>query len=77
MLDISCISVIVSLTKEHLIKDGTDIIAYLLLILFLVLVGPLLSIWAANTLFPQLNIPYTMETWAASAILTTIFRIKS
>lgn len=31
--------------------------------------GPLLTLWALNTLFPALNIPYNFSTWAAVAIL--------
>ena len=33
-----------------------------LLIIVLVIAGPILTIWAANTLFPALAIPYTIET---------------
>ena len=32
-------------------------------IVLLVAIGPLLTIWSLNTLFPQLNIPYSFETW--------------
>jgi hypothetical protein len=38
--------------------------------LVLVIVGPILTIWALDTIFPALNIPYTFETWFATAILT-------
>lgn len=38
--------------------------------LVLIVIGPLLTIWALDTLFPVLNIPYTFETWFAIAILT-------
>jgi hypothetical protein len=52
----------------------------LALVAFAVIIGPLLGIWALNTLFAQyLNIPYTLETWAASALLFTtssIFKIN-
>jgi len=33
-----------------------------------------LSIWALNTLFPVLAIPYTLETWAAMALVGGLFR---
>jgi hypothetical protein len=36
-----------------------------LLILFLTLIGPIITIWALNTLFPVLAIPYTIETYFA------------
>ena len=39
----------------------------------LIIFGPFLTLWALNTLFPVLNIPYTFETWAASAFLSTFF----
>jgi hypothetical protein len=36
-----------------------------------IIFGPLLTIWALNTLF-ALAIPYTLKTWFASALLTSI-----
>ncbi len=47
---------------------------YLVLIVAIIIVGPLLSIWALNTLFPVLAIPYTLETWAAMALVGGLFR---
>ena len=50
---------------------------YLFVIAFALIaiaVGPLLSIWAVNTLFPALNIPYNLETWAAAVILAGVFK---
>jgi hypothetical protein len=40
-----------------------------LLILLLALVGPFITIWALNTLFPALAIPYTVETYFAVVAL--------
>ena len=37
--------------------------------ILLIILGPLLTIWSLNTLFPVLAIPYTLQTWAAAAIL--------
>jgi hypothetical protein len=34
-----------------------------------VLVAPIATIWALNTLFPSLAIPLTFETWGAVVIL--------
>ena len=42
-------------------------------ILALVLLGPLLTIWSLNTLFPVLAIPYTIETWVAALLLGGLF----
>ena len=46
------------------------------IIILVVVVGPLLSIWALNTLFPSLAISYTLETWAAAFILNGIFAAR-
>ena len=40
-----------------------------MLILLLALVGPFITIWALNTLFPALAIPYTVETYFAVVAL--------
>ena len=47
---------------------------WLVLIVIIVIFGPLLSIWALNTLFPVLAIPYTLETWAAMLLVGGMFR---
>ena len=49
------------------------------LIVIAIVIGPLLGIWALNTLFPVLTIPYTWETWLALALLFTsssIYKFK-
>jgi hypothetical protein len=47
---------------------------YLVLIVAIIIVGPLLSIWALNTLFPVLAIPYAFETWLAMLLVGGAFR---
>ena len=47
---------------------------WLVLIVAIIIVGPLLSIWALNTLFPVLAIPYSVETWLATVVIAGIFR---
>lgn len=44
-----------------------------LVVLFIVL-GPIAIIWALNTLFPVLAIPFTLETWIAALIVSGMFR---
>lgn len=39
------------------------------LIALVIVFGPLVSIWALNTLFPALAIPYTVQTWGAVIVL--------
>ena len=46
---------------------------WLVLIVIVLIVGPLASIWALNTLFPVLAIPYTLETWAAMLLFGGMF----
>jgi hypothetical protein len=56
---------------------GVTMIKAILLILFvvfLIVVGPLLTIWALNTLFPVLAIDYTWQTWLAVVILGGLFK---
>jgi hypothetical protein len=46
-------------------SDLIKIVLLIALIIFLIVVGPLLTIWALNTLFPVLAIQYTWQTWLA------------
>lgn len=43
-----------------------------ILFLFLIIVQPLITIWALNTIFTRLAIPYTFSTWLATVWLTAI-----
>jgi hypothetical protein len=52
-------------------------IKLILLVAFIVaiiVIGPLLTIWALNTLFPVLAISYSLETWAAIILLGGFLR---
>lgn len=58
--------------------DTAKIVGIITGILFLVIVGPLLSIWAWNTLFGSLHaISYSLETWFAVALLFNAVKYKS
>lgn len=48
------------------------IVAIVLIIIF----GPFALIWALNTLFPVLIIPYTFKTWLASLFITGVFAVR-
>jgi urea transporter len=50
------------------------IIAVIALIVAVIIIGPILTIWSLNTLFPALAIPYVIETWAAVVILAATIR---
>jgi len=53
-------------------------IALLLIIVAIVavIIGPILTIWALNTLFPVLAIDYTIWTWLAVVIIGAFIRAK-
>jgi hypothetical protein len=40
----------------------------------LLILGPVATIWAANTLFPSLNIPTNFDTWCAVVVLGAFFK---
>jgi hypothetical protein len=50
-------------------KTTFAIIGIAVLVIFFLIFGPLLTIWALNTLFPALVIAYTWQTWAAIVLL--------
>jgi len=45
------------------------VVGIVALIVILIIAGPLLILWALNTLFPVLAIPYTVWTWLAALII--------
>ena len=45
-------------------------------VIFLVVIGPILTIWSLNTLFPALNIPTNFDTWCAVVLLGLFIRGK-
>lgn len=57
-------------------NTNIKIAALVLLIITLLIVGPLITIWALNTLFPVLAIPYTFWTWLAMLVLTSALVYK-
>lgn len=50
------------------------IVILLAFIVVLLAIGPLLTIWALNTLFPVLAIEYNLSTWAAVILLGLFVR---
>jgi hypothetical protein len=48
----------------------------ILLIAAILVFGPFLVIWALNTLFITLAIPYSFESWCASVVLTFFMRMQ-
>lgn len=62
--------------KEELMLKGIGAVALLLIVIALIIVGPLLTIWALNTLFPLLAIPYTVWTWLAVLVLGGVIKSR-
>lgn len=50
------------------------IVLLIALVVLLIVVGPVLTIWALNVLFPVLAIPYTIWSWLAVIILGSFLR---
>lgn len=55
-------------------KQLAELLGSVVAIAVVLALGPLLSLWALNTLFPALNIPYDFSTWAAVAIIGAAFK---
>jgi hypothetical protein len=47
----------------------TKLIIWLIILALAVAIGPFVTIWTLNTLFPVLAIPYNFETWVAALFL--------
>lgn len=58
---------------DAILKIGGVFFA-IVIILLLLIFCPLLSIWALNTLFPVLAIPYTLKTWFAIIVAASLFK---
>lgn len=50
------------------------LIMWIAVIILLIALGPLLTIWSLNTLFPVLAIPYNFWTWLAVVVLAGALR---
>jgi hypothetical protein len=50
------------------------IVLMIILLIVLIAIGPIVVIWALNTLFPILAIQFTFYTWLAVVILGAFLR---
>lgn len=55
-------------------KQGWYLLGIIVLAVAIVIGAPLALLWALNTLFPVLAIPYTLETWLAAFIIPAAFK---
>ena len=53
--------------------QAVGVVTLVIIAVFLIIVGPFITIWALNTLFPMLAIPYTFYTWLAVLSLGGLF----
>lgn len=56
------------------IDNSATFVFVVLLVLVLFALAPFAIIWALNTLFSALAIPYTFETWLATIVLSGVFK---
>lgn len=54
--------------------DLSKIVLLTVLFIIIVAIGPLITIWSLNTLFPVLAIPYDFWTWLAVICLGMFIR---
>lgn len=57
-------------------KDIFKIVFFSLLIIAILVFGPLATVWALNTLFPILSIPYTFYSWLAVIVMNLTWMYK-
>jgi hypothetical protein len=62
--------------KPNIGETMTKLVLVIAFIIFLVAIGPLLTIWALNTLFPTLAIPYDIYTWLAVVVLGGLLKSR-
>ncbi len=55
-------------------KSVWYMLGVVILAVAMVIFAPIALIWALNTLFPVLNIPFTLETWLAAFIIPAAFK---
>ncbi len=60
------------MTKTN--KDILSIVAILVLAVLIVIFAPFATLWAVNTLFPVLAIPYNFYSWLAVVVLNLTLR---
>lgn len=64
---------LMTMFRSKEMKDAGIVLFWIAVVVLLIVFGPLLSIWALNTLFPALAIPYTFWTWLAMVLFNAAF----
>lgn len=55
-------------------SNNFNVLVAAVIVVLIIVFGPIAIIWALNTLFPALAIPYTFETWCAAVILGSVIQ---
>ena len=61
--------------KENALVAAGGLVAIMLVVAIFTL-GPIFVVWALNTLFPILAIPYSFDSWCAVIVLAWFMRVK-
>ena len=66
----------IHVNKELIIMKAIGVLLLVAFVIALIILGPLATIWALNTLFPSLAIPFTFWTWLAVVVLGGLFKSR-
>ena len=55
-------------------SNNFSVLVAVVIVVLLIVFGPIATIWALNTLFPALAIPYTFDTWCAAVVLGSVIQ---
>lgn len=55
-------------------EDKLARVSFVLGAITFIVVSPIATIWSLNTLFPSLNIAYSLANWFAVFVLASIFK---
>ena len=55
-------------------SNNFNVLFAVVIVVLIIVFGPIATIWALNTLFPALGIPYTFETWCAAVVLGSVIQ---
>jgi hypothetical protein len=51
------------------------LVPFVIFVILTIVFAPFGYIWALNTLFPTLNVPYTFDTWLAMVVAHSFFHV--
>lgn len=59
-----------------IMNSNFSALVLILIVIAVIVFGPLVTIWALNTLFPLLAIPFNFATWFAIIWVGAFFQVK-